>query len=213
VKPYTNWVEVHPQLSNNRHPVDGALVGAGSQWLNFSDANAFWDRININFSHPNLITVNVCPSSTDKIEQYTWRKHLHAAWGQLLQLNIQYQVKCVAPHWCQPTKISFKFFWNFLRPSLLHHIFTRANTFSHHCDAYLIWNLTYMPFYHCCWKWKAHPPSSNICATTSVGHIKNNVPVISSTHPIWTWNIGQLTMHISSMAQLYGQSMSIINLY
>ncbi len=23
VKPYTNSVEVHPQLSNNRHPVDG----------------------------------------------------------------------------------------------------------------------------------------------------------------------------------------------
>jgi hypothetical protein len=32
VKPYTNSVEVHPQLSNNRHPVDGALVGAGSLW-------------------------------------------------------------------------------------------------------------------------------------------------------------------------------------
>jgi hypothetical protein len=28
-EPYTNSVEVHPQLSNNRHPVDGALVGAG----------------------------------------------------------------------------------------------------------------------------------------------------------------------------------------
>jgi len=27
-----NLVEVHPQLSNNRHPVDGALVGAGSLW-------------------------------------------------------------------------------------------------------------------------------------------------------------------------------------
>ncbi len=26
-------VEVHPQLSNNGHPVDGALVGAGSLWL------------------------------------------------------------------------------------------------------------------------------------------------------------------------------------
>jgi hypothetical protein len=29
-KQYTNSVEVHPQLSNNRHPVDGASVGAGS---------------------------------------------------------------------------------------------------------------------------------------------------------------------------------------
>jgi hypothetical protein len=30
LKPYTNSVEVHSQLSNNRHPVDGELVGAGS---------------------------------------------------------------------------------------------------------------------------------------------------------------------------------------
>ncbi len=29
MKPNTNSVEVHPQLSNNRHPVDGALMGAG----------------------------------------------------------------------------------------------------------------------------------------------------------------------------------------
>ncbi len=32
VKPNNNSVEVHPQLSNNGHPVDGALVGAGSLW-------------------------------------------------------------------------------------------------------------------------------------------------------------------------------------
>jgi len=32
MKPCTNSVEVHPQLSNNRHPVNGALVGAGSLW-------------------------------------------------------------------------------------------------------------------------------------------------------------------------------------
>jgi hypothetical protein len=30
VKPNINLVEVHPHLSNNRDPVDGALVGAGS---------------------------------------------------------------------------------------------------------------------------------------------------------------------------------------
>jgi hypothetical protein len=30
VIPNINSVEVHPQLSNNRHPVDGVLVGAGS---------------------------------------------------------------------------------------------------------------------------------------------------------------------------------------
>jgi hypothetical protein len=28
----SNSVEGHPQLSQNRHPVDGALVGAGSLW-------------------------------------------------------------------------------------------------------------------------------------------------------------------------------------
>jgi len=32
VKPNTTSVEVHPQLSNNGHPVDGVLVGAGSLW-------------------------------------------------------------------------------------------------------------------------------------------------------------------------------------
>jgi hypothetical protein len=32
LKPNINSVEVHPQLSNNRHPVDDALVGAGSLW-------------------------------------------------------------------------------------------------------------------------------------------------------------------------------------
>ncbi len=30
MKPNINSVEVHPQLSNNRHPVDGVLVGASS---------------------------------------------------------------------------------------------------------------------------------------------------------------------------------------
>ncbi len=29
VKPNINSVKVHPQLSNNGHPVDGALGGAG----------------------------------------------------------------------------------------------------------------------------------------------------------------------------------------
>jgi hypothetical protein len=33
VEPNINLVEVHPELSNNGHPVDGALVGAGSLWL------------------------------------------------------------------------------------------------------------------------------------------------------------------------------------
>ncbi len=32
MKANTNSVEIYPQLSNNRHPVDGAMVGAGSLW-------------------------------------------------------------------------------------------------------------------------------------------------------------------------------------
>jgi hypothetical protein len=32
VKPNVNSVEVHPQLFNNGHPMDGALVGVGSLW-------------------------------------------------------------------------------------------------------------------------------------------------------------------------------------
>jgi hypothetical protein len=32
MKPNINSVEVHPQLSNNGHPLDGALVGASSLW-------------------------------------------------------------------------------------------------------------------------------------------------------------------------------------
>jgi hypothetical protein len=32
MKPNINSVELHPQLSNKRHPVDGALVSAGSLW-------------------------------------------------------------------------------------------------------------------------------------------------------------------------------------
>ncbi len=35
VKPNINSVEVHPQLSNNGHPVDDVLVGAGSLWPPF----------------------------------------------------------------------------------------------------------------------------------------------------------------------------------
>jgi hypothetical protein len=34
VKPNINSVDVHPQLSNNGHPVNGVLVGAGSLWPN-----------------------------------------------------------------------------------------------------------------------------------------------------------------------------------
>jgi hypothetical protein len=36
VKPDVNSIEVHPQLSHNRHPVDDVLVGAGSLWMSSS---------------------------------------------------------------------------------------------------------------------------------------------------------------------------------
>jgi hypothetical protein len=36
MEPKINSVEVHPQLSNNGHPLDGALVGAGSLWAVFT---------------------------------------------------------------------------------------------------------------------------------------------------------------------------------
>jgi hypothetical protein len=32
MKPNINSVEAHPQMSNNGHPVDGVVVGAGSPW-------------------------------------------------------------------------------------------------------------------------------------------------------------------------------------
>jgi hypothetical protein len=32
MKPNINSVELHPQLNNKGHPLDGALVGAGSFW-------------------------------------------------------------------------------------------------------------------------------------------------------------------------------------
>ncbi len=32
MKPYTNSIEVHPQLNNNKHTIDDLLVGIGSLW-------------------------------------------------------------------------------------------------------------------------------------------------------------------------------------
>jgi hypothetical protein len=41
VKPDINLVKVDPQLSHNKHPVDGALVGAGSLWPLFFYCSPF----------------------------------------------------------------------------------------------------------------------------------------------------------------------------
>jgi hypothetical protein len=36
MRPGSNSVEDHPQVSHNGHPVDGALVGASLLWLLYS---------------------------------------------------------------------------------------------------------------------------------------------------------------------------------
>jgi hypothetical protein len=36
MRPGSNSVEDHPQLTHNGHPVDGALVGAGLLWPPYS---------------------------------------------------------------------------------------------------------------------------------------------------------------------------------
>jgi len=43
MKPCTNSVEVHPQLSNNRHPVDGALVGCWFIVADCPDSERGWE--------------------------------------------------------------------------------------------------------------------------------------------------------------------------
>ncbi len=53
MKPNINSVEVHPQLSNNSHPVDGALVGAGSlSPANSTDDELFMSMIAIQKDKP-----------------------------------------------------------------------------------------------------------------------------------------------------------------
>jgi hypothetical protein len=47
VKPNSNSVEVHPQLSNNKHPMDGAQVGAGSPWPLMLAVLVFWALANL----------------------------------------------------------------------------------------------------------------------------------------------------------------------
>jgi hypothetical protein len=52
MKPGSNSVEDHPQLSHNGHPVDGALVGACSMWP-YIDGKSFplkqnpWNKISL----------------------------------------------------------------------------------------------------------------------------------------------------------------------
>jgi hypothetical protein len=43
VKPNINSVDVHPQLSTNGHPVDGALVGVGSVSPEYTSLGRVWN--------------------------------------------------------------------------------------------------------------------------------------------------------------------------
>jgi len=67
MKPNINSVEIHPQLSNNRHPVDGVLVGAGSLM--------FWDHLfsiklqSWNSTYLQLISACICFEDQTRILQ------------------------------------------------------------------------------------------------------------------------------------------------
>jgi hypothetical protein len=56
VKPNINSVGVHPQLTNNRHPVDGALVGAaGSLYMavhSYVVSQPFKPKVKLIVKHP-----------------------------------------------------------------------------------------------------------------------------------------------------------------
>ncbi len=54
MKPGSNSVEDHPQLSHKRHPVDGALVGAGSLWPHVINIGASSPRRNSEPLYKNL---------------------------------------------------------------------------------------------------------------------------------------------------------------
>jgi hypothetical protein len=56
VKPNINSVEVYPQLSNNGHPVDGAMVGDGSLCPHFGFFHGNKLRCGNQFSFPSLYT-------------------------------------------------------------------------------------------------------------------------------------------------------------
>jgi hypothetical protein len=67
MKPNINSVEVHPQLSNNRHPVDGVLLGAGSfmSWDHlFSNKLQSW-----NSTYLQLISTCICFEDQTRILQ------------------------------------------------------------------------------------------------------------------------------------------------
>jgi hypothetical protein len=63
VKPNINSVEVHPQESNNGHPVDGALVGIGTSvffFLIFKFKNIFYLFIYLFIFYNLILGVKFC---------------------------------------------------------------------------------------------------------------------------------------------------------
>jgi hypothetical protein len=65
VKPNINSVEAHPQMSNKKHPMDGALVGDGPLW-----ANTLMNSLQVNYnlmikvhSHLVLVTLGLSPGN------------------------------------------------------------------------------------------------------------------------------------------------------
>jgi hypothetical protein len=80
VKSNINSVEVHPRLSNNRHPVDGALVGAGSLWPQRSPKTKWW--------HP---LTNVVQSSNV------------GKWRSVMLMKLKIQPDSFFVDWCSKT--------------------------------------------------------------------------------------------------------------
>ncbi len=86
VKPNINSVEVHPQLSNNEHPVDGELVGAGSLWpLRSFDSNYIILR-NVQILKKILFSRAIfCEETTESFEIF-W--HIPLLYAKSSQQNI-----------------------------------------------------------------------------------------------------------------------------
>jgi hypothetical protein len=89
VKPNINKsVEVHPQLSNNGHPVDGALMGAGSPWLQESWVAWFPSLIQNMVRHMGSPLTRYCAHMKDLLQL------LHKGWVDLFVVHLKHFAKC-----------------------------------------------------------------------------------------------------------------------
>ncbi len=95
MKPGSNLVEDHPQLSHKGHPVDGALVGAGSQWPQNASI-LFWHRSTLPESsfiatfqrqgEPHWVRPKLGPRVTS-VCLIKWWWHCLNQWGMSLTLS------------------------------------------------------------------------------------------------------------------------------